>query len=72
MKAYDELCDDEYRYVLNRAEEIKIKAGYKEFEILLDALGAEYLLEELVYALTDDELLENMLYIARMQDVDVE
>ena len=49
-----------------------MKKGYKEFEILLDDLGAEYLLEELVYALTDDELLENMLSIARVHDVDVE
>lgn len=49
-----------------------MKPGYKEFQILLDVLGAEYLLEELVYALTNDELLENMLYIARMEDVDVE
>ena len=49
-----------------------MKTGYKEFQILLDALGAEFLLEELMYALTGDELLENMLYIARVHDVDVE
>ena len=49
-----------------------MKTGYKEFQILLNVLGAEYLLEELTYALTDEELLENMLYIARKEDVDVE
>ena len=49
-----------------------MKTGYKEFEILLDVLGAEQLLDELIDALSGDELLENMEYIARMQDVDLD
>ena len=49
-----------------------MKTGYKEFEILLDALGAEHLLASLVDALSGDELLENMEFIARMEDVDLE
>ena len=49
-----------------------MKTGYKEFRILLDVLGAEQLLDGLIDALSGDELLENMEYIARMQDVDLE
>ena len=49
-----------------------MKTGYKEFQILLDVLGAEQLLAELVDTLSGDELLENMEYIARMKDVDLE
>ena len=49
-----------------------MKTGYKEFEILLDVLGAERLLAELVDVLSGDDLLENMKFIARMEDVDLE
>ena len=49
-----------------------MKTGYKEFEVLLDVLGAGQLLDDLVEALSGDELLENMKFIARMQDVDLE
>ena len=48
-----------------------MKTGYKEFQTLLDELGAERLLDELVEALSSDELLENMEFIARMTDVDL-
>lgn len=49
-----------------------MKKGYKEFQILLNTLGAEYLLDELVSALSGDELLENMDYIAINEDIDLE
>ncbi len=49
-----------------------MKTGYKEFETLLNVLGSEYLLHELVEALSGDELLENMKFIARMEDVDLD
>lgn len=42
-----------------------MKTGYKEFQDLLDVSGTEHLFSELV-----DELLENMEFIARMEDVD--
>lgn len=49
-----------------------MKTGYKEFEILLEVMGAEALLDDLVEALSGDELLENMEFIARMQDINLE
>lgn len=61
-----------YTLSITQKECIIMKTGYKEFEILLDVLGAEQLLNELIDALSGDELLENMEYIARMQDVDLE
>jgi hypothetical protein len=46
--------------------------GWKLFEKLKDELGESYLLDSLAQALSDDELYDNMEYIARMNDIDIE
>lgn len=46
--------------------------GYEKFEIMLDEMGAEALLDELVQAMGDRELGENMEFIARMNDVELD
>ena len=46
--------------------------GCELFEKLRDELGDSYLLDSLAQALSDDELYENMEYIARMNDIDFE
>ena len=47
-------------------------SGWELFEKLRDELGDNYLLDSLAQALSDDELYENMEYIARMNDIEVE
>lgn len=46
--------------------------GWDKFETMLDELGAENLLNELANALSDNELSENMDYIARCYDIELE
>ena len=48
-----------------------MKTGYEIYEELLEVLGAEVLLEELVQALTGDDLMDNMEYIATNDGVEV-
>lgn len=49
----------------------EIKSTYEKAEELKEKLGAEYLLEELMKALTDDELKENIEYIAKNHDIEI-
>lgn len=41
-------------------------------DILVEAIGTENLLENLVRAMSEDEAKENFEYIARMFDIDLE
>lgn len=45
---------------------------YDMFEKLIDNLGIEQTLYELIDALSDDEVEENYEYIARMHDIEEE
>ena len=47
-------------------------SGWELFEKLRDELGDSYLLDSLAQALSSDELYENMEYIARMNDIEIE
>lgn len=42
------------------------------FDVLLEALGAEDFLNELVKALSSDEQRENFEFIARMHDIELD
>lgn len=46
--------------------------GLELFEKLRNELGESYLLDSLALALSDDDLYENMEYIARMNDIEIE
>lgn len=46
--------------------------GWNLFEEMLDKMGAEKLLEDLAFALSDNELEENMRFIARMNDIELD
>lgn len=46
--------------------------GWNIFEEMLDKMGAEKLLEELAFALSDKELGENMRFIAQMNDIELD
>lgn len=46
--------------------------GWNLFEEMLDKMGAEKLLEDLAFALSDDELEDNMRFIARMNDIELD
>lgn len=43
--------------------------GWEMFEMVRDVLGDEETLESLAKALSDDELYDNMIFIARMWDI---
>lgn len=46
--------------------------GWNLFEEMLDKMGAEKLLEELAFALSDKELEDNMRFIAQMNDIELD
>lgn len=46
--------------------------GWNIFEEMLDKMGAEKLLEDLAFALSDKELEENMRFIAQMNDIELD
>lgn len=46
--------------------------GWNLFEEMLDKMGAEKLLEDLAFALSDNELEDNMRFIARMNDIELD
>lgn len=46
--------------------------GLNIFEEMLDKMGAEKLLEDLAFALSDKELEENMRFIAQMNDIELD
>ena len=46
--------------------------GWDAYEAMLDAMGADTLLDELARALADNELLECMQWIARMNDIELD
>lgn len=46
--------------------------GYELYEYLREVMHPEVLLEELVQALSDDELYESLKYIAKMWDIEIE
>ena len=43
--------------------------GWEMYEKAKEELGAEYLLDALAQALTDDELKDNIKFICRMEDI---
>lgn len=46
--------------------------GWNLFEEMLDKMGAEKLLEDLAFALSDKELEDNMRFIAQMNDIELD
>ena len=46
--------------------------GWNLFEEMLDKMGADKLLEDLAFALSDNELEDNMRFIARMNDIELD
>lgn len=46
--------------------------GWNIFEEMLDKMGAEKLLEDLAFALSDKELEDNMRFIAQMNDIELD
>ena len=46
--------------------------GYEKFEKLIEVLGVETVLDDLLQALNSNELEENAEYIGRMRDVEFE
>jgi len=46
--------------------------GYEKFEVIIEELGMEKALDELLKALNENELQENANYIANNWDIDFE
>ena len=46
--------------------------GYEKMEALIEVMGKEALLNELLAALSEDELKENAEWIATMNDIDLD
>lgn len=46
--------------------------GWNLFEEMVDKMGAEKLLEDLSFALSDKELEDNMRFIAQMNDIELD
>lgn len=46
--------------------------GWNLFEEMVDKMGAEKLLEDLAFALSDKELEDNMRFIAQMNDIELD
>lgn len=45
--------------------------AWNKFEYMVEVMGAENLLDELAKALSTDELMENLEYIARNNDIEI-
>lgn len=63
-----------WQYITNESHQRKVEQmnGWNLFEEMLDKMGAEKLLEDLAFALSDDELEDNMRFIARMNDIELD
>nr|DAR55713.1 MAG TPA: hypothetical protein [Caudoviricetes sp.] len=69
------LCGAEvWQYITNERPQGKAEQmdGWNLFEEMLDKMGAEKLLEDLAFALSDKELEDNMRFIAQMNDIELD
>lgn len=63
-----------WQYITNERHTRKVAQmnGWNLFEEMVDKMGAENLLEDLAFALSDKELEDNMRFIARMNDIELD